>query len=175
MTNTDMINRLSNAAGVSAAQAEQALNDADWDLLDAMLLLEKRGSSKTATSSSSRGGVPPEGNGFKNKSAKYEDGHKFSEASEGAISFISKLIRNGIEISLVITKNGNYVISIPLLVVAVLMVFSVSTLFLLMLIGLFFDLNYKINDSHRVCVVIDTFFERAAELAQRIKVCFKGM
>ena len=107
MEKMEKVEALRNKAGVSYEDAKAALEANDWDVLDAMIALEKEGKVKMSTYSTKTEALSGE--------VVTESGQRTSEESKGKKFFnwcaeiFNKANRNSLEIS----KEGRMILSVP--------------------------------------------------------------
>ena len=167
MDKFEMIQKLSEKANVSYDEAKDALEACDWDILDAMMLLENQGKAKEEQPSE-------EYSTQKKKEYNWNTKHidlkcEISKGSGKFWEWLKKMFHKGNTNQFVITRKGEELISMPITVLVLLLIcfwpFSLIMLFL----GLFLKARYsfvgpdiagKVND------VINAAQEKAASAVQ---------
>ena len=167
MDKFEMIEKLSAKAGVSYDEAKEALEACDWDILDAMMLLEEQG--KAAQEEPAREYTTQK---KKEYNWNVKNGHLKIEAASGFGKFwewFKKILRKGNTNQFVITRKGEELISMPITVLVLLLIcfwpFSLIILFL----GLFFKARYAFRGpdiSGTVNDVMSAAQEKAASAVQ---------
>lgn len=139
----EKVEKLREVANVSFEEAKAALEEANGDVLDAMILLEKRG--KTSTEKSSEYSTKYEGHKevpaiIESKDSKNEKRHenarKFGEKMR---NLWDKLCVN----YLVVSRNENNIIKMPLLLFIAILIIGIEIVPILMVISLFFGFHYS--------------------------------
>ena len=133
MDHYEMVESLRTKANVTYEEAKAALEASDWDMLDALVLLESEGKVNGA----------PE---FTTKEKADETRHTIRNG-KGSLSklgaWIRKMITLGNQNQFVISRKGSELVSMPITVMAILMLvvwpFSLVVLFL----GLFLGTRYS--------------------------------
>lgn len=162
MTNFEMVEMLREKANVSYEEAKAALEAADWDLLDAVLLLEKEGKVPLGFSSySTRTEEEPE--------AKEKNHKDFRSALRWLAREMGKLLRIGNTNSLVVSRRGEELFSLPVTVFVILMFCSVWTILFAMAFSLFFGVRYSFSGPNLGKDSINRVMNKAADVAENVK------
>ena len=163
MTNFEMVEILREKANVSYEEAKAALENANWDLLDAMLLLEKDGRvSESGGSYSTRREEEPE--------VKEENPHRgFRSCMRWLGGALRKLLRIGNTNSLVVSYRNKEAFSLPVTVFAILVLCSVWTVLIAMIISLFFGVRYSFIGPNLGKESINQVMDKAAAMAENVK------
>lgn len=159
MDKLEKIERLRERAQVSYDEAREAYEQADGDLLDALILLEKQGkvrppqgdgyyrSEQTVHEPSGEGqGERSEGRQGKNE----QETNNFKETLDRIVKFLGGLIKKGNNTSFEILKDKEHMASFPVTVLALLLLFAPWVTLPLIVIGLFFGFHYQFvsNDNY---------------------------
>ena len=152
MDKLEKIERLRERAQVSYDEAREAYEQADGDLLDALILLEKQGkvrppqgdgyyrSEQTVHEPSGEGqGERSEGRQGKNE----HETNNFKETLDRIVKFLGGLIKKGNNTSFEILKDKEHMASFPVTVLALLLLFAPWVTLPLIVIGLFFGFHYQ--------------------------------
>lgn len=176
MTHFEMVEKLREKAEVSYEEAKAALEEANWDLLDAMVLLEKSGRL-------------PENDGTHEKvevefTTKREDKRAGQEDKRGGDSFRGTLSKFGRWLSRMITKgnlnlfdvykNGDKVLSLPINVVILLLCFAFYFTIPLAIVGLFFGFRYSFSGPDLGKDNLNDVIGKASDIVDEIKRDIKG-
>ena len=145
MDHYEMVESLRAKANVTYEEAKAALEASDWDMLDALVLLESEGKVNGA----------PE---FTTKE-KTDEARKTIRNGKGSLSklgaWISKMITLGNQNQFVISRKGSELVAMPLTVMALLTVLVWPFSLILLFVGLFLgtrytfrgpDINTTVND-----------------------------
>lgn len=167
MTNFEMVELLCQKANISYEEAKTALELANWDLLDAMLVLEREGKVNGAGGSySTRSEEAAD-------AATKERKHREGDGLRGALRWLGrtlvKLIRIGNANHLVVCRKGEELFSLPVTVCAVLLMCSVGTVSFALVVGLFCGLRYSFRGPNLGKEAINSAMNRAAEVAENVK------
>lgn len=170
MEQLEKVEKLRQRANVSYEEAKQALEACDWDMLDAIVYLEKLGkveSPKQESYSTNFDEQPqyvsvPE-------TVRRNTEHSHSERFGRKMNrLFGKLWKKGNENDFVVSRKGNEIIKVPAWVFVVVLLFTWHTLLVLMLVSLFFDCHYSFVGKDDLSGVNDVM-EKASTLADKVK------
>lgn len=172
MEKNEMINTLVRKANISKEEAQEVLQQCNWDLLDAIVYLEKRGKiEKNEVTAITVVEVKEE-----EKEEKKKQEEKFGGIGEiiGRIfKFIGKLVKKANKNFLVIRKENEKSIRISLTISILFLIFLSIPTIILLIIGLFCGYKYSISGSDFNCDGINNIFEEVSKSADHIKKDFK--
>lgn len=141
MDHLEMVEKLREKANVSYEEANEALEACDWDLLDALLMLESKGklNEMEEAAYSTRG---------EQQKAEQTAGSRRSH-QPGIIASLLRglgsLIKKGNAVSVQISKNGEIRLSLPLTAVVIAMIFMFWWMIGAVLISMIFGYRYSIQ------------------------------
>jgi len=176
MSTLEQVEKLREKANVSFAEAKAALDATGGDLLDALIHLEKQGKV-----------TPPAGGGYySSKDAEADEKEKTEESSksseEHGESFSDMLKRFGHFCASAINKGnnnyfeaerkGNVVISLPVTVMVLLLIFLFWIIVPLIIIGLFFGFRYHFRGRELGKDSLNRVMDSATDKAEDIKKSF---
>lgn len=166
MTNFEMVERLRAKANVSYEEAKAALEAANWDLLDAMVLLEQQGKvaadeSASYTTREEAAHSATKGEGF---------GLFMKKVGEKVVAGINYLTRNSFEIS----RKGKVVLTVPALVLLLLLLPWLWFTLVLLITGLFFGFKYAFRGPDLGKKPINDAMDKASNVAENIKAEVKN-
>ena len=163
MTNFEMVETLREKANVSYEEAKAALEASNWDLLDAILLLESEGkiAPETASYSTRTEELPPMEEPKKHRG--FHEGMKWLARSFG------KLLRIGNTNHLAVSRNDRELFALPVTVFVVLLLCSVWTILIAMLISLFFGVRYAFRGPDLGKESINHVMDKAGDMAENVK------
>ncbi len=154
MFDLDKVEKLREKAGVSYEEAKEVLSETNGDILDAFILLEQRGripkaeqSSKADTASYAETKETQDSyHDYANTGKKiHDDQISFGELLGRFFGFIGRIIRRGNSNSLHVTRHSDEIVSIPLTILVLLLVFAFWVVFPLLIIGLFCGFRYQFS------------------------------
>ena len=173
MERYEMAELLSQKAGVSLEEARQALEENNWDMLDAMIALER--AHKTAQAGV-RMETGPEGSGGVRK-VKSVSGHKgqdfFSNGFAVLWEYIKKLFRIMLDNNFVVTRHGKQIMAVPVLVMIVLLFASFGLMLVVLIAGLFCSCRYHFEGRQLGKESINNAMGKMSDVAEDIKSSFQ--
>ncbi len=171
MERNEMIEVLMGKANVTREEAEQALENCNFDLLDAIVYLERRGKveNKEVTALTVVE-VKEEKEDKKKQDEKYGG---IGEIVGRIFKFIGKIFRKGNENFFEIRKDNEKPIRISLTISILLLLFFMPPTVVLLIIGLFCGYKYSIGGPNMNYDGVNDVFEKVSESADTIKKDFK--
>ncbi len=172
MERYEMAELLSQKAGVTLEEARQALEENNWDMLDAMIALER--AHKTA------GGVHvktgPEGTDSgvrKVKSVAHKGPGFFSNGFAVLWEYAKKLLRITLDNDFVVTRHGKQIMAVPVLVMIVLLIVSFGLMLVVLIAGLFCSCRYHFEGRQLGRTGINSAMDKMSDVAEDIKSSFQ--
>lgn len=168
MENFEKVEKLREHANVTYEEAKAALEASDWDILDAMIFLEKSGKTKS----------PEQERVYTQKVEKTidieVDEEKKCSLGDGARRFrnwLVDIIRKGNNNYFCVFKDEKESFRIPITVLICLLCFAFWFTVPVLVVGLFFDMRYKFvgPDIHSVDIDLNKAMDAAAEATENIK------
>lgn len=160
MDNLEKVEKLVEKTGVSYEEANRALTEANGDLLNAIILLEREGQFKRNTTAGYehvRGEeIPPE-RGPKKDSAK-----NFGLA-------LKRLVETLIKSDFHVRRNGENLFSVPVLVLVLCLIFAFWITVIALGAGFFFGLRYSFGGVVGIGKDVKDVIARAADAAEDVK------
>lgn len=153
MDHNEMIEKLSRKVSVSHEEAQAALEQCDWDILDALVLLEGAGKAQTTPQDAAEYTTQPVPEPVpQSGTAKQE----FLTGMQKLWRFLCKVFRKGNQNNFVIsryhtvygtptTRQQEEVLSMPITVLVLLVLFVWPMSAILLFVGLFCGLRYKFS------------------------------
>ena len=163
----EMVERLREKAPVSYAQAKEALEYSEGNLLDALIYLEEKESQPTAAELVVQE-TPEPGKKKKHRSplgvvVVWPKGEKRRDRSLREL--LSRLYRVLVDNELEVWRRDEPVTSLPLLILLILFVFAFYVTIPLLLIGLFFGFRYRFSGPELERDSINDVMENVASTA----------
>ena len=147
MTNLERIEKLRDRANVSYAEAKEALEAANGDLLEALIHLEKQGKvyppSGGGYYTSERVGQSTADEDFKEEEQRSTSGGNFSEALDKLWRFCAQMINKANNTNFEVLKEQESMAKFPVTVLALLVIFTPWITLPLIIIGLLFGFHYR--------------------------------
>lgn len=148
MEHNEMVQKLHEKAKISTAEARDALERADWDMLEALQILEKEGKIAPVTASMTT---------IENKSA-YEEvtataspnhkNNRFNEQASGFFDKLAALLKKSLTHSFIIERKGKEVLSLPVLIMIIIAASMFQFVVVALFVGLFLDCRYSIENKN---------------------------
>lgn len=174
MEKLKLIDKLKEKANISYEEAKNTLENSNWDMLDAVLYLEEHGrvkkpsvsifyTNESKESYTSQGEVAniredKEGNNFKSK-------NNF----EGIFEAICKAIDTLNNIFVEIKRSNRVLLKIPLTVLILLLFFAFWIVIPLIIVGLFFDVEFLVSSKKVNVDKINKVFNEVSKAVKDIK------
>lgn len=167
MERYEMAELLSKKAGVSLEEARQALAENDWDLLDAMVALERRGRTalETVTVDGAKQSEYSEPQPVKN-TAKKEP--LITNGFATIWHYVKQLWRLSLETSFTIHRRGETIFNVPVLVLVILLVCFFWVVLPLLVIGLFLGCTYRF-EGKKAAAAANRAMEKLGDVVENIK------
>lgn len=161
MDHFELVEKLREKANVSYEDAKRALEASDWDLLDAMVLLENEGR------------VPPQEKApF---TTRREPRPKASDADDSVRGVLRRLtdmlvslINRAGKIDVVLSRHGKTVLALPLIAVILLVLFVGWVAIPAIVVGLFFGFRYALRGDG-ISDKVNQAMDRMANAADNIR------
>ena len=187
MTTLEQVEKLRSMADISYDEAKRALEEANDDLLQAVINLEKQGKINTPPGggyySSERTYESNPGQSYQaNQSGSYRQNNAYQKSNcckENAHSFFRRfgnccanLLRKSINNTFEVLKNGENKASMPVIVLVLLLIFAFWVTLPLLVIGLFFGFRYRFTGPDFCCDAVETVnnvMNCAADAAENLK------
>ena len=170
MEQFELVEKLVLKTGVTYEDAKLALEACNWDMLDAVVYLEKLGKVKngaahykTGTSEKKTVFTEPE----KSKGA------NFGEVCGKIVNFVGTLVDLGNRNYLDISHKGKHVITLSMTVMVIFLLLGFWALIPLMIVGLFFGFNYHFRGTGNENEIND-LLNKASDAAENVKEQMKG-
>lgn len=185
MEKFEMVEKLSAKAGVTYEEAKEALENNNWNMLDAIVQLEKEGKTQGPinTSYSTSDTCTDNSSGNINKQWQSSSDGSYSSAQsddkDGFTKFFewcSKWLKKGNSNYMYIEKNDKEPNKLPITALVLLLLFAFWIVVPLMVVGLFLGYKYSFGgsdlDKHNKGV--NDFMEQVSSTADNIKQDIKG-
>lgn len=176
MEQFEKVEKLREKTGVSYEDAKKALEEHDWDMLEAIVALENEGKIKKPEVSTYTTGHS--GNGeFENASRTYEENSSrmtFGQMADKFFQWCGKIIKKGCENFFEVKKNGKEIINIPVIVLVIFILVAFWVTVPLLIIGMFCGFKYSFRGDMAGTIDINSACDKAAQTCVNIKKEFTG-
>jgi len=164
--------------GVSYEDAREALEATDYDVLDAIIWLERQGRTQAQTASYETGAttarvVSPEMAQAQQEYEAHSKKLKVGEAWSGFCAQVRQILRAGLDMTFIAERDGHRAIAVPLLFMVIGILAWGATIWLL-IIGLFFGFRYRIEGADPLTIDVNDAMNKAADVADSIKDDFRS-
>jgi ribosomal protein L12E/L44/L45/RPP1/RPP2 len=178
MATLEQVEKLREKANVSFEEAKTALDASNGDLLEAIILLEKQGKVN-----------PPVGGGFycsnnsgageketaqEERKTEERRGESFSEMINRFGRFCGRVINKGNTNYFEAEKEGKVIISLPVTLLVISVIFFFWFIFPLMIVGLFFGFRYHFRGHDLGKESVNKVMDSASDTAENIKRSFNN-
>ncbi|MBS5450286.1 MAG: UBA/TS-N domain protein [Coriobacteriia bacterium] len=167
--------------GVSFEEARAALELSGYDVLDAVVLLERQGktAAKTASYATSGATSADEQDAARMAQAQsdYEQSTKANAFVDGFSRFmgwLKRVLRKSVDTSLVAERQGRQMFSMPILIVILLVVFAFWVTIPLLIISLFFEFRYHFDGVGTIEVNLNDLSDKASDGVDNLKRTVMG-
>lgn len=173
MEQFEKVEKLREKANVSYEEAKEALEASNWDILDAIVYLEKLGKVKEPKTAAYTTGTD-NSTGSEYKTSQPDDGTSFSELIGKFFKWCGKVIKKGNENSFVIRKGNDTPVCLPVTVFVLLVFFAFWVTIPLLIVGLFFGFKFSFKGPDLEKNAVNDFMDKASYTAESIKDDFKS-
>ncbi len=183
MENFEMVEKLAEKAGVSYEEAKAALEESGGDILDAMIILEKKrkaaeenkepevkAAEVSAEAVNRNAGSETRNDEFESRKEEWKKERKSGwDNFKAEVKRIAELsVRNTFQVR----RKGETLIAIPTLALIALLIFAFWFTLILVVIGLFFGCRYSFESKSKTAETVNEFLDKAADTAETIKKDF---
>lgn len=164
MDHFEMVDKLRQRANVTYEEAKNALEACDWDILDALVLLENEGKIK-------RGEQEQPQSDYSTKSAQDEakDSAKADPDAKRVVKRIwdgvYRLVKKGNENTFTISRKQEEILSVPVTVLVLLLIFVQPFSIIALIAGLFLGCRYSFSGPN-IGKKINDVMDHVADAAQ---------
>ena len=170
MDNMEKVEKLRERADVTYEEARQALEENNWDLLDAMVSLEKQGKTKEPGQTAYSTSYEQQEEYLPVKEA-IEEKNRKKPRERRLRGLIRKFLRICRDNSFHVTRNGEEVIQVPVFILVLALFFFWKPLIIVMIIALFFNVRYHFAGRDDLKGAND-FMDSAGNMAERVRAEF---
>ena len=177
MERYEMAELLAQKAGVSLEEARQALVDNDWDMLDAMVALERAHRPAPSAVTISQGEPAPdeeEVKPVKNVSEKKKKEPFFSNGFAAIWGYIVKLWYILINNDFIVIRKDKQLLAVPVLVLVVLLIVSFGLMLVVLIAGLFCGCQYRFEGRQLGVQAVNRAMDKISDIAEDIKENFQS-
>ena len=179
MITLEQVEKLREYADITYDEAKAALESADGDILQALIDLERQGKVKAPQGGGryNSGSIELSSNPSQEEAKKEKTQSKSSTSEKSAFSrnmgnffrWMGEIIHKGNVNAMVVDKNGNSIMRLPITVLVLLVVFAFWIVVPLLIIGLFFSFRYYFQGPDIKCTKVNDAMDTVANAAEEIK------
>ncbi|HHD2592171.1 TPA: ubiquitin [Clostridium perfringens] len=174
MERLKLVDKLKNKANISYEEAKDALEKSNWDMLEAMLYLEAHGKVQKPSISifytnESKESYNENGEEVNLKEDTNENNFENKNSFEGVFEAICKAIDTCNNIFIEIIRNSRVILKIPFTVLIVLLFFAFWIVIPLMIIGLFFNMEFLVSSKKIDVDKINKVFKETSKVVKDVK------
>ena len=169
MEEFEKVEKLKERANVSYEDAKAALSEANGDILDAMILLERQGKTGTEDSQTHSTTYEDQRN-YVNVADTVENQNRENEKTIGQklrhlLSLICNKIRQN---DFVVVKEGKEIVKVPLWALLIALILGFWFVVVILIIGLFLSCRYSVVGPEDTSVINDVM-GKASDVADKVK------
>ena len=167
MDNMEKVEKLRERANVTYEEAKKALEENNWDLLDAMVSLEKQGKTREPGQTSYSTSYEQQEQYLPVKETINDKNRRNSERGKlrGLFRKFIRICRNN---SFHVTRGGTDIIQVPVAILVLILLFFWKAVLPVMIIALFFNIRYHFAGKDDLQGAND-FMESAGDMADRVR------
>lgn len=174
MERLKLVDKLKNKANISYEEAKDVLEKSNWDMLEAMLYLEAHGKVEKPSLSifytnESKESYNENGEEVNLKKDTNENNFENKNSFEGVFEAICKAIDTCNNIFIEIIRNSRVILKIPFTVLIVLLFFAFWIVIPLMIIGLFFNMEFLVSSKKIDVDKINKVFKETSKVVKDVK------
>lgn len=184
MVTLEQVEKLREYANISYEEAKKVLEETKGDILEAIVKLEKENrisGPEGGYYNSREGNKEPHANEnvrYNERKSHNDDGVTFGELLGRFFRWCGRLINRGNKNSFIVTRGGEKMMSIPVTILIILLLFTFWITVPLIIIGLFFGYKYKFVGpdlgKDNINRAMDSVAEAAENFAENIVKEVKG-
>lgn len=161
MDHFEMVEKLREKANVSYEEAKAALEACDWDMLDALVLLESEGKvTEDRGANYSTEEKKPE------NEKKQEKGHIDGKKLRAGIAGLLNKASNNY---FIVKRRGEELFRLPLIALGLLLIFLFHFMLVALIVGLFLGARYSFEGSLFTKPTVNDVMDKAADTVDNIK------
>ena len=178
MEKFEKVEMLRAKANVSFEEAKEAMEACNYDMLDAMIYLERQGKvnvGSTASYTTSSGTDTSQE--FEQAQKSYEDSCQrtsFGEMLNKFGKWCGRMVQKSVEIDFCVTKNEKMILKVPALALVLALLIAFWFFAILLIVGLFCDCKYYFQGMDTATINLNQICEKASETCGNIKNDFQN-
>jgi hypothetical protein len=171
MATIEQVEKLREKANVSYDEAKTALEASGGDMLDAIIYLERQGKVKPPQNNGIYSSAKPEAEKMEPQktSSSHQNGETFSGLLRKFSIWIGKLIARGNKNIFEVWRKEQIVISMPVTVLVLLLIFAFWVIVPILVIGLFVGCRYIFRGADLENTGVNKMMDSASKAAENLK------
>lgn len=168
----EKVEKIREKTGVSYEEAKLALETNNYDLLDAIVCLERQGKVKAPEVETYTTTPQENSSEMVRAQAAYEQSCRkksFGDHMDDFFRWVGKWIKKGCERNFVVERHGERVMRMPILVFILLILFAFWVMVPLIVIGMFCDFHYRMEGEEKVVQDINHACGKVSEVCASVK------
>ena len=177
MNQLERVEKIREKTGVTYEEAKEALEAAGGDVLDAIVYLENQGKIKRPEKQVYTS-KPEQDTSMElieaAKTYETEDHESFGDIVKKFLKWCGRMIKKGCENFFIVAKHNEEIMSVPVIVLALLLLFAFWIVLPLLVVGLFCGFRYSFRGNITNTVDVNKACDKAAEACESMKKEFKS-
>ncbi|MDE6024671.1 MAG: DUF4342 domain-containing protein [Lachnospiraceae bacterium] len=173
MDNFEKVEKIREKTGVSYQEAKEALEATGYDMLDAMVYLEKLGKVPAPDMNSFKtDGRIVNSSEFDKAQETYESACKkstFGDVCAKFFNWFKKIVKKGCDTTFVVDRNDENVFKMPVIVLVCALIFLLPVTAILLIVGMFCDCRYSFIGFESTSVDINEMCSKASDACMDLK------
>lgn len=169
MDHFEKVEKLRERANVTYEEAKEALEASDWDILEAVIYLERMGKADAVAKVGYTGGENNSSQAEEERTSKSEGKESFGEVVGRFGRWCAKWIDKGNSNSFCIEKNQKEILRVPVTLLVVLLIFAFWAIVPLLIIGLFCEMRYHFQGPDIKKADLNKAMDTVADAAENFK------
>lgn len=172
MEHLEMVEKLKNKTGVTYEEAKGALEACQWDMLDAIVYLEKLGKIKEPVTASYSTQYE-QSEQFEKAASVHSKSSAFSDTLNRFFKWCGEIIKKGNENFFNIERNSERFVTMPITIFVIILFFAFWVVVPLLIVGLFFGFKYSFSGKVAEGIDLNGAMNKASEVAENLKKDFE--
>ena len=173
MDKLEKVEKLREKTGVSYEDAKSALEACDYDVLDAIIYLEKLGKVKSPEMGSfTTGGEQPTSTEFEQaQKVNTNDCNKatFGQMVDRFFKWCGRILKKSVDSSFIVERRGQSMMNVPVLVLVIALIFAFWVVIPLLVVGLFCECRYHFEGIGDINVNLNDACDKVADSVDNLK------
>lgn len=175
--NIELVEKLVEKTGLSYGEAKAALEKTDWDILEAIIMLEQQGKVHGARTAQYTTNAEP-GDSKQNQSQQTKEksfaGDNFKKSAKSFGEWMKDIFDKGNKNSIQMHRKNDKLIEMPVTAFVLLLIFCFWVVIPLMIISLFLGCRYSFSGNELGKDGVNKAMGKATDIADNIKNEFKS-